>query len=137
MKIPLPNLDDRRWSDLVDEGRSLIPVYAPDWTDHNIHDPGITLMELFAWIGEMDIYELDRVTDLHKRKFLELVGIKPRPARASHTILSLSLKEGAAPLTLPEGAEFSTPDAFGDETLFRLIQPASIAAGDLAVVQVR
>ena len=45
MKVPLPNLDDRRWADLVDEGRSLIPFYAPDWTDHNIHDPGITFLQ--------------------------------------------------------------------------------------------
>jgi len=37
--LPLPDLDDRRWTDLVDEGRSLIPIVAPAWTDHNIHDP--------------------------------------------------------------------------------------------------
>jgi baseplate J-like protein len=140
MKVPLPNLDDRRWTDLVDEGRALIPVYAPDWTDHNVHDPGITLMELFAWIAEMDVYELDRVTDLHKRKFLELVGIKPRPSRASHTVLSFTLKEGVAPVSpvsLDEGVEFSTADPFGDDTRFRLIEPASISPGDLAVVQVK
>jgi len=46
--LPLPNLDDRRWADLVDEGRTLIPVSAPAWTDHNIHDPGVTLMEMLA-----------------------------------------------------------------------------------------
>jgi hypothetical protein len=48
MGVPLPNLDDRRWIDLVEEGRSLLPFYAPQWTDHNIHDPGITLLELFS-----------------------------------------------------------------------------------------
>src|SRR5262245_19259391 len=138
MKVPLPNLDDRRWTDLVDEGRALIPVYAPDWTDHNVHDPGITLMELFAWIAEMDVYELDRVTDLHKRKFLELVGIKPRPSHPSHTVLSFSLKDGAvSAVSLEAGVEFSTADPFGDEARFRLVEPASIAAGDLVVVQVK
>ena len=40
--LPLPNLDDRRWADLVEEGRALIPFYAPEWTDHNASDPGIT-----------------------------------------------------------------------------------------------
>src|SRR5262249_5157637 len=107
MKVPLPNLDDRRWSDLVDEGRSLIPVYAPDWTDHNIHDPGITLLDLFAWIAEMDIYELDRITDAHKRKFLELVGIKIEPPRAARTVLSFTLKEGASPGRLQANPELS------------------------------
>jgi hypothetical protein len=44
MPIPLPNLDDRRWADLVEEGRALIPLYASeDWTDHNVHDPGINV----------------------------------------------------------------------------------------------
>ena len=42
MFVPLPELDDRRFRDLVDEARSLIPTYSPSWTDHNAHDPGIT-----------------------------------------------------------------------------------------------
>ena len=42
MPLPLPHLDDRRWQDLVEEGRALIPRLAPAWTDHNVHDPGIT-----------------------------------------------------------------------------------------------
>ena len=53
MPMPMPNLDDRRWDDLVDEGRALIPVYSRDWTDHNVSDPGITFLELFAWITEL------------------------------------------------------------------------------------
>ena len=57
MPISLPNLDDRRWAELVDEGRALIPLYSRDWTNHNAADPGITLIELFAWIaaGELRV----------------------------------------------------------------------------------
>src|SRR6185369_16482773 len=77
MPLPMPNLDDRRWLDLVEEGRSLIPLYGPEWTDHNYHDPGVTLIELLAWVAEMDLYELNRVPERHKRKFLALVGIAP------------------------------------------------------------
>jgi hypothetical protein len=59
----------------IRQGQALIPLYAREtWTDHNAHDPGITLMELFAWIAEMDIYQINRVPDRHKRKFLALVG---------------------------------------------------------------
>ena len=79
--LPLPNLDDRRWSDLVQEGRGLIPVYAPEWTDHNAHDPGITLIELLAWVAEMDVYRLNRIPDRHKLKFLALVGIRRRESQ--------------------------------------------------------
>ncbi len=84
MPIPLPNLDDRRWTDLVDEGRSLIPVYSDEWTDFNPSDPGITLLELFAWIAEMDIYQINRIPDRHKRKFLELIGGSTRHLRSLH-----------------------------------------------------
>jgi hypothetical protein len=56
MPLPVPNLDDRTFDRLVDEARRRIPVYAPEWTDHNVHDPGITFLELFAWLTEMQLY---------------------------------------------------------------------------------
>lgn len=79
MPITLPNLDDRRYADLVEEARSLIPSYAPAWTDHNESDPGITLIELFAYLSEMLIYRLNRVTDASRYAFLKLLdpGMKP------------------------------------------------------------
>lgn len=74
MSIPLPNLDDRRFEDLVEELRTLIPRYVPEWTDHNLSDPGITLMELLAWLTEMTLYRLNRVPPEHERKFFKLIG---------------------------------------------------------------
>src|SRR5690349_4133941 len=53
MPLPLPNLDDRSYTDLVEEARRLIPTYAPEWTNHNPSDPGIMLIELFAYLTEM------------------------------------------------------------------------------------
>src|SRR5215207_6257764 len=113
MPIPLPNLDDRTWEDLVKEGRSLIPTYAPEWTDHNVHDPGITVMELLAWIAEMDIYQLDRISDEHKRKFLALVGVTPEPPRAAQNVLSFILKTGKLKQELTAGTEFYASDPSG------------------------
>lgn len=94
--LPLQNLDDRRWIDLVEEARALIPFHAPGWTDHNAHDPGITLVELFAFIVEMDLYRVNRITDAHRRKFLALAGITPAPPRPATTILGLRLAPGEA-----------------------------------------
>jgi hypothetical protein len=74
MPITLPNLDDRRYADLVEEGRALIPTYAPEWTDHNEVDPGITLIELFAYLSEMLLYRLNRVTDENRYAFLKLLN---------------------------------------------------------------
>ena len=74
MPITLPNLDDRRFDDLVAEGRALLPALAPQWTDHNLSDPGITLIELFAYLSEILIYRLNRVTDSHVRTWLRLLN---------------------------------------------------------------
>jgi baseplate J-like protein len=80
MPITLPNLDDRRYADLVEEARALIPTYAPEWTNHNATDPGITLIELFAYVTEMLIYRLNRVTDANVCAFLRLIdGVERRP----------------------------------------------------------
>jgi hypothetical protein len=137
VKVPLPNLDDLRWVDLVDEGRSLIPLYAPDWTDHNVHDPGITLMELLAWVAEMDIYELNRISDEHKRKFLALIGIRPFFPRAAETVLGFNFKNGPQPPHFKASAEFSGKDAFGVETRFRTLDRVDLAKGELKALQVR
>lgn len=73
MPLKLPNLDDRTYEDLVEEARALIPVYAPAWTNHNESDPGITLVELFAFLTEMLIYRANRVTDANYLAFLKLL----------------------------------------------------------------
>ena len=137
MKVPLPNLDDRRWADLVDEGRALIPLYAPEWTDHNVHDPGITLMELFAWVAEMDIYQLNRVTDAHRRNFLALVGVVPEPPRPARTVLAFTVEAGGAPLILPAEVEFSGYDPFGTATAFRTLEELTVVSGRLGSVLVK
>lgn len=74
MPLSLPNLDDRTYDDLVQEALSLIPTYAPEWTNHNPSDPGITLIELFAYLTEMLNYRLNRVTDANKLTFLKLIN---------------------------------------------------------------
>ena len=81
MPINLPNLDDRTFADLVEEAQALIPVYEPQWTNHNASDPGITLVELFAYLTEILIYRLNRVTDANVSAFLKLIdGIERIPS---------------------------------------------------------
>lgn len=74
MGLPLPKLDDRTYSGLVEEARALIPAYAPRWTDHNASDPGITLVELFAWLAEMLVYRADQLPASHVVTFLRLLN---------------------------------------------------------------
>ena len=135
MPILLPNLDDRRWADLVDEGRALIPLYAPEWTDQNVSDPGITLMESLAFNSEMDIFELNRIFDRAKLKFLALVGIRPEPPKAARTVLAFKLASGV--VGLPAGVIFAGLDPFQVSTPFRTLQPISIVPAQLVAVQVK
>ena len=74
MPLSLPNLDDRKFQDLADLGRSLIPAFDPDWTNHNASDPGITLLELFAWLTESMLYRVNRVPVQNQLAFLRLLN---------------------------------------------------------------
>lgn len=107
MPLPKPILDNRSFDQLVDDGRSLLPRLAPSWTDHNISDPGITLLELFAWMTEMGLYRLDRVPDEQLRDFLRLVGEGPRAARVARTVLLLT---SALERMLPAGLQMGGPE---------------------------
>ena len=101
MPLQLPNLDDRRYEDLVAEARRLIPLHDPDWTNHNPSDPGITLVELFAYLTETLLYRLDRVTADNQRRFLKLLNgpdWKPGSDLASDihdTVLAVRARERA------------------------------------------
>jgi hypothetical protein len=74
MALPLPNLDDRSFTDLVEEARALIPVYARGWTNHNPSDPGMMLIELFAWLTEMLMYRANQVSAADTEVFLRLLN---------------------------------------------------------------
>ena len=77
------NLDDQRFEEIVREAEGRLPWICPVWTDHNSHDPGITILELMAWFKETQQYEINRVGPETARKLLELTGIRLRPARAA------------------------------------------------------
>src|SRR5215213_4268090 len=85
MALPVPNLDDRRFQDLVDEAKRLVQQRCPEWTDHNVSDPGVTLIELFAWMTDQVVYRLNRVPDRNYIKFLELIGVTLFPPTAART----------------------------------------------------
>jgi len=134
MSVALTNLDDRRWADLVEEGRALIPFYSPGWTDHNVHDPGITLLELFAWLAEMDIFRLNRIPESHLRKFLALIGMHSNPPVAALAALNLGAKADEV-LELPRSVEFEAVDAFGQLTRFRSLADLKVIASQITGVQ--
>lgn len=71
MSLPLPNLDDRTYADLVEQAISQIPIEYPEWTDHNPTDTGIILIELLAWLTEMVLYRVNQIPDKNIETFLK------------------------------------------------------------------
>ena len=119
MRLPEIQLDDRRFQDLVSEARLKIHRACPEWTEHNVSDPGITLIELFAWMTEMTIYRLNRVPDKLHVALLELLGIRLDGPSAARTDVRFRL---AAPATesvaIPGGdTEVATPRTPNEESI--------------------
>jgi len=119
VKLPEIQLDDRRFQDLVSEARLRINRSCPEWTEHNVSDPGITLIELFAWMTEMTIYRLNRVPDKLHVTLLELLGIQLDGPSAAATDLRFRLVEPPTePLLIPGGAtEVGTPRTANEESI--------------------
>lgn len=109
MSLDTPRLDDRSFADLVEEARRKIALYSPEWTDHNLSDPGITLIELFAWMTDIVLYRLNRVPDKHYVKFMELIGMEihePEPATVPITFWLSAPQD--SPTVIPSGTEAAT-----------------------------
>lgn len=91
MPLIPPKLDTRDFEALIKEARTRIPRYTPEWTNFNESDPGMTLVQLHAWLTETLLFELNRVPELNYTKFLNLIGFEPRPARPARAQLAVTL----------------------------------------------
>ncbi len=104
--ITLPNYDDQTFQDIMEMARRRIPVIYPEWTDLNEHDPGVTLLELFAWLKEMQQYHLNRITDQSLESILGLLGITVREPVASK--IRVACPDLSSEMILPRGLRFVT-----------------------------
>ena len=111
-----PNLFERRFNDLMEIGRAKLPSLAPEWTDHNAHDPGITLMELLAWTAEAQLYSLSRLRRDERAAYAAMLG------------LTAAGTQGASGLIWPDRLDANSPSAtfaktvvIGEETIINVI----------------
>ena len=106
MPLQVPNLDDRQFTDLVNELEARIPRYLPEWTNRNTSDPGITLIELFSWLSEILIYRMNQVPNKNYIAFLQLIGVKQKPAVPATVDLTFTLSNPAAgPVVIPAATQ--------------------------------
>ncbi|MFJ4270394.1 putative baseplate assembly protein [Streptomyces coelicoflavus] len=129
MPLPSPNLDDRRFQQFVDDAKRYIQQRAPEWTDHNVSDPGITLVETLAHMADQIVYRLNRVPEKNHLAFLDLVGITLFPPSAARTDVTfwLSAPQEDA-ILVPVGTEVATLRTERDEAI------VFSTTGDLTVV---
>ncbi|TCO50570.1 putative phage baseplate assembly protein [Kribbella antiqua] len=118
MTLTAPNLDDRRFQQLVDDAKRMIQQRCPEWTDHNVSDPGVTLVEAFATMVDQLMYRLNRVPERNYLRFLDLIGVQlfaPAAARADVTFwLSAAQPET---ITVRAGTEVATLRTEHDEAI--------------------
>lgn len=129
MPLESPRLDDRSFDDLFREARQRIALYCPEWTDHNLSDPGITLMELFAWMTDILLYRLNRVPDKHYVKFMELIGMRLQEPAAARVPVTFWL-------TAPQPTEITIP-AFTEVATTRTETSAAIVFSTDAAFTIR
>ena len=136
MPLPVPDLDDRDFATLLAQAKALIPARCPDWTDLSPSDPGITLLELFAFLTETMLYRLNRLPEKAFMQFLNLVGVRLQPPSCAAVELTFSLPLAAsAAVRIPLGTRVGTGGG-GDAPTFVIIADVTIDAGATSVTAV-
>jgi len=106
MPLTIPTLDTRRYEDLLDEALARIPVHNPEWTNFNRSDPGVTLIEVFAFLTESLLYRANQIPERNRRKFLSLLGVPLQPASSARGLVTFSNDRGPLQaVTLNQGIE--------------------------------
>lgn len=109
MALPAPHLDDRRFQQFVDDAKRYIQQACPEWTDHNVSDPGVTLVEAVAHMADQLVYRLNRVPEKNHLAFLDLLGVTLFPPAAARAEITFRLSAPQPePVLLPAGTEVST-----------------------------
>lgn len=106
-ELPVPDLDDLRFQPMVDAAKRALPSRAPSWTDHNVSDPGITLLEACAGRVDALVYRANRMTPEQRSRLLALMGITPMPAVPCRVVVRLA--GSGAERDVPAGTELTVP----------------------------
>ncbi len=94
MPLAPPVIDDRRYQQLVDETLARVPVHTPEWTNFNHSDPGVTLVQLFAFLTENLLYRANQIPERNRVKFLQLLGVPLAPASEARGLVAINNERG-------------------------------------------
>lgn len=130
MPLPKPRLDVRTFDQLVAEQRGQLPRLAASLTDYNFSDPGMTLLDLAAWLAEQAFFRFDRVSPEMLRAFLRLVGVTPRPPETATTVVLIATTGGVS-VPLPDRTQFAAQEA---PVVFESVAPLVVSPATLVRV---
>lgn len=126
--LPKSDLDDRTFKELVDECILRIPRYCPEWTNYNPGDPGVTLIEMFAWLTDQMLLRFNQVPRRNYVAFLELLGIRLQPPAPARTAVTFYLSASLPSIyQIPAGVEVATERTESEEAIvFSTDRPLAI-----------
>src|SRR6266540_3523327 len=109
MTLPVPNLDDRTFLDLVADARDRIAHSCPTWTDLSVHDPGMALVEAFAYLTEVLIYRVNQMPEKAYIAFLNMLGVSRHPPAAAWAEVTFTRMNNAQtnPVAIPSGTRIA------------------------------
>ncbi|MBK9749015.1 MAG: putative baseplate assembly protein [Chloroflexi bacterium] len=135
MPLIAPKLDERTFDSLLRDARLRIPQYNPEWTDFNESDPGITLLQLYAWLTEIMLFEMNRLPDLNYIKFLQMIGMELNPAQPAIAHVTFT-PDGSGTVSLPQYSRLEASPPGGLPVTFELRRGLDVTATPLTAVWV-
>lgn len=138
MPLEPPQLDDRQFEDLLAEAKLRLQRYCPEWTDFNDSDPGMALVQLFAWLTELMLYRINQIPERSYIQFLKKLNLERHAARPARTqVVMTTIADGSPKLqSVRARSKFQVPSPGGESLTFETIDPLDLIPYPLDGVQV-
>lgn len=102
--LELERLNTEDFDELVEQAVRIAGKYGSEWNNFQAADPGMTLVDLFAWLKAIQHEYMSVILPESQRRFLTLLDIFQRQGRGSETVAAVS---GArSDLTIPAGSKW-------------------------------
>jgi hypothetical protein len=127
MPLPIPNLDDQRFDDLVADARTRLATHLPELTTITTGDPAHAFIDLFAHLTESILFRANLIPERQRRVVMNLLQIPLRNATPAKGLVCIDTGPRAVnlPNFVPDGAQFKA----GSQTFTGLgeIQPTPLS----------
>jgi hypothetical protein len=102
------NLADKTYEELLAEAIEKIPTYTDEWTNFNVSDPGITILQNLTSLQVLQREAMNDIPESVRYALLRMLGFVPADYRAAE--IFLSAPEAVDGLYLPTGEKLMAED---------------------------